>query len=108
LFLGTTNGAWRMDMDESTLAPSSSVASGPIQIAGTEGDRIEMIAINPNTGSHEAYLSRYYLYIVKSGSVYRIPFFAVLPGRATGMAWDSSGNLYISGTEGMAALYVGS
>jgi hypothetical protein len=109
LYLGTTDGVWQMQVDESTTAPIASVPSAPTQIPGTAGDRIERIAINTSTGYHEAYLSRYYLYIVKSGFLYdRIPFFAMVPGRATGMAWDSNWNLYIAGSEGLAALYTGS
>jgi hypothetical protein len=107
LYMGTTDGVWEMDVDESTSAPYVTPASSPIQ-AVAAGDRIERIAINSNTTYHEAYLSRYYLYIAKSLNFYKIPFFAVIPGRATGMAWDNSWNLYISGTEGLSALYAGS
>jgi hypothetical protein len=107
LYMGTTDGVWQIDVNESTSTPYVTPASSPIQAAAA-GDSIERIAINSNTTYHEAYLSRYYLYIVKSGYPYKIPFFAVLPGRATGMAWDNSWNLYIAGTEGLSALYVGS
>ncbi len=82
------------------------MSSGPTQVAGTEGDSIERIAINSYNSSQEAYLSRYYLYLWNSG-LYKIPFFAVAPGRVTGMAWDSNGTLYLAGTEGLSAVYVG-
>ena len=39
--------------------------------------------------------------------MYEIPFFAVLPGKPTGMSWDSNYVLYISGTEGLTAIDVG-
>ena len=77
----------------------------------TAGDSIERIAISSYNSYAEAYLSRYYLYIRNwNGSSYyvdKMPFFAVVPGRATGLAWDLNGTLYISGTEGLAAIYVG-
>jgi hypothetical protein len=53
-------------------------------------------------------LSRYWLYIRKYGTLSKMPFFAVLPGRVTAMAWDSSWRLYISGTEGLSLINVGS
>jgi hypothetical protein len=109
LYLGTTNGVWQMDVNETSTSPYIAQASSPVQVAAA-GDSVERVAIYGSTTYHEAYLSRYYLYIVKSGYEYRIPFFAVLPGRATAMAWDNSYNytLYIAGTEGLASIYAGS
>ena len=109
LWLGTTNGVWQMAVDETSGAPAASSATQDYPLDQAIVDSIELIAINNNSGYHEAYLSRYYLYIVKSGYLYcKIPFFAVVPGRATSMAWDSSYNLYIAGTEGLAAINIGS
>jgi hypothetical protein len=105
LSLGTTDGVWQAVIDE---ASGVAVTPGPTQIAETAGDGIESIAIFTNSlyGNAEAYLSRYYLYIRTTYGVDKIPFFAVIPGRATGMAWGSDGTLYISGTEGLAAIAV--
>jgi hypothetical protein len=108
LFLGTSNGVYQTFMTESTTSPYASQPPSILQVAETAGDSIELVAINNSSGYHEAYLSRYYLYLVKSGFVYRIPFFAVFPGRATGAGWDGGWTLYISGTEGLAAIYAGS
>jgi hypothetical protein len=108
LSLGTTDGVYQLVLNESS---GVSVTSGPTQIVETAGDTIERIAISGYNSYAEAYLSRYYLYIRNwNGSSYyvnKMPFFAVYPGRATGAAWDSYGTLYISGTEGLAAIYVG-
>ena len=85
------------------------VSSDPTQtppLAVTAGDTIERIAIYTNGSVAEAYLSRYYLYIRTAYGVDKIPFFAVIPGRATGMTWSSDGTLYVSGTEGLSAVAV--
>jgi hypothetical protein len=105
LSLGTSNGVWQAVVNESS---GVTVTSGPTQVAETAGDAIERIAIHRNSfyGNAEAYLSRYYLYIRTTYGVDKIPFYAVVPGRATGMAWASDGTLYISGTEGLAAIAV--
>jgi len=104
LFMGTTNGVWEAYVDEAT---GISVGT-PSLIPGTEGQRIEHIAVSRyNPSVNQAFLSNYWLYLRYYGSVYEIPFFAVLPGKPTGMAWDSSGVLYISGTEGLSAVWVG-
>jgi hypothetical protein len=107
LSLGTTDGVWQVGVDETTGV----VSSAPTQILETAGDSIERIAISSYNSRAEAYLSRYYLYIRNwNGSSYyvdKMPFFAVVPGRATGLAWDLNGTLYISGTEGLSAIYVG-
>jgi hypothetical protein len=121
LYLGTTNGVYTMDVSESTGPADAdnyiNIYSGPSQDAPldiTAGDQIERIAIPAYYSNREAYLSRYYLYIRYldySGIEHfeKIPFFAVLPGRATGLAWDDNGySVYISGTEGLAAVYIGS
>jgi hypothetical protein len=105
--LGTTNGLYQMDLTESTASPYVSESSSPSQVLETAGDSIERIAISSYNTYNEAYLSRYYLYIRYYYGLYKVPFFAVVPGRATGLVWDSNGTLYISGTEGLAAIYVG-
>ena len=107
LSLGTANGVYQLTVDETTGAQAT---AGPTQVMETAGDIIERIAIlnSPTDSISEAYLSRQYLYIRDyNGSLYKIPFFAVFPGRATGLAWDYNGVLYVSGTEGLAAIYVG-
>jgi hypothetical protein len=104
LYMGTTDGVW-----EATSTESAGISVGTaLQIPGTEGQKIEHIAVSRyNPSVNQAFLSNYWLYIRKYGTVYEIPFFAVLPGKPTGMAWDSSGVLYISGTEGLSSVYVG-
>ena len=109
LFMGTTNGVYMGTVTEITSPPSISL-SAVTQIPETAGQKIEHIAISKYySNSNQAFLSNYWLYIRKSlTETYEIPFFAVLPGKPTGMSWDSSGVLYISGTEGLSAVYVGS
>ena len=104
LYMGTTDGVW-----EATSTESAGISVGTaLQIPGTEGQKIEHIAVSRyNPSVNQAFLSNYWLYIRYYSTVYEIPFFAVLPGKLTGMAWDSSGVLYISGTEGLSAVYVG-
>jgi len=104
LFMGTTNGVWEAFVDE-----ASGVNVGTAtQIPETAGQKIEHIAVSRyNPSVNQAFLSNYWLYIRHYTTVYEIPFFAVLPGKPTGMAWDSSGVLYISGTEGLSSVYVG-
>jgi len=104
LYAGTADGVWSLSVDEANL--SFGAAS---QVPETAGQRIEQIAVHPDmrTSDNQAYLSRYWLFIRTFGGVYRLPFFAVFPGKPTGMAWDSAGVLYISGTEGLSAVYVG-
>jgi hypothetical protein len=105
LFMGTANGAWEATVDESE-GMSVGTAS---QIPGTASQKIQHIAVSPyDPATHQAFLSDYWLYIRKNSLVYEIPFFAVLPGKPTGMAWDSNYVLYISGTEGLSAVDVGS
>jgi hypothetical protein len=105
LSMGTANGVWQVAVDETS---GVTITSGPDPVTGTEGDSIERIAISSSKANQEAYLSRYYLYIQYYGyGFYKIPFFAVAPGRITGMAWSSDGTLYLAGTEGLAALFVG-
>ena len=105
LFMGTTNGVW-----EAQVTNESPVTLGILtQIPETVGQTINFIDISSVwPDANQAYLSRYFLYIRKSGTVYKIPFFAVAPGRVTGMTWSSDTKLYISGTEGLSVLYVGS
>jgi hypothetical protein len=107
LMMGTTNGVW-----DAELANESPVTIGTLsQIPETAGDSIEMIETsNYNPSWFQAYLSRYFLYVSKYGSVNRYPFFAVLPGKVTGMTWNSDidAKLYISGTEGLSVLHLGS
>ena len=95
LTLGTSDGVYQAALDELV---SAQLAPGPTHIAETAGDIIERIAISSYNSRAEAYLSRYYLYIRNwNGSNYYVdktPFFAVVPGRATGLAWDSNGTLY--------------
>jgi len=105
LFMGTTNGVW-----EAPVTSESPVTLGTLtQIPETAGQTIDFIDISSVwTDANQAYLSRYFLYIRKYGTVYKIPFFAVIPGKATGMTWSSDTKLYISGTEGLSVIYVGS
>jgi hypothetical protein len=109
IIMGTTNGVWEADVISES--PSINFATAA-QIPETAGDSINMIEISTSSpDNHQAYLSRYWLYIRRTTPplvVYRLPFFAVIPGRATGMAWDSFGKLYISGTEGLSVIDVGS
>jgi hypothetical protein len=107
VYMGTTDGVWYASMDETTY--EFGVATPLDRIVETAGEPIEKIAVSTwATGSdNQAYLSRYWLFIKTWGSLYKIPFFAVFPGKATGIAWDSSHNLYISGTEGLSAVLVG-
>jgi hypothetical protein len=109
LHMGTTDGAWVATVTES----SGTVSIGtPTQIPETAGDRIERIEISRDRPDEcQAYFSRYWLYIRQTiigypTEVYKYPFFAVFPGKVTGMVWDPSGVLYISGTEGLSALQV--
>ncbi len=107
LYMGTADGVWYMSADEAKLTFGSPT---PLtRVPETAGARIEQIAVHPTmvTSDNQAYLSRYWLFIRTFGTVYRIPFFAVFPGKPTGLAWDSAGVLYISGTEGLSAVYVG-
>ncbi len=104
LYLGTTDGIWQVDVDESASAPYATPLS-PVQV--TSGDSIERVAISSYHTTREAYLSRYYLYIVNGGAVDTIPFFAVVPGRATDLVWAYD-SLYLSGSEGLSAVYIGS
>ncbi len=109
LYMGTTDGVWSESVDESNL--TFGVTTALSQIPETAGEPIDQIALctTPTYGSNEAYLSRYWLFIKKgSGIVYKIPFYAIFPGKPTGIAWDTGGNLYVSGTEGLAAVQVGS
>ena len=111
LYMGTTNGAYEADVTETTTPPRSiSLSPDPAtQIPETAGQKIEWIAISRDwPDANQAFLSNYWLFIRKGVTVYEIPFFAILPGKPTGMAWDSSNVLYISGTEGLSAINVGS
>jgi hypothetical protein len=105
LFMGTTDGVW-----EAEVTSESPVTLGILtQIPETAGQPIEMIDISEYwANSNQAFLSRYYLYIRYGATVYRFPFFALFPGKVTGMTWSSDSKLYISGTEGLSVLYVGS
>jgi hypothetical protein len=107
LYMGTTDGVWYMSVDETTY--EFGVATPLAQIPETAGEPIEQIAISSlmRTSDNQAYLSRYYLFIRWWSSIYKIPFYAVFPGKPTGIAWDPTGVLYVSGTEGLAAVYVG-
>lgn len=111
LFMGTPNGVWEATVDETSAGSLIASVADPETtriIPETAGQRIERIEISPyHPYDNQAFLSPYWLYIRYQGSVYEIPFFAVIPGRATGMAWDYDGNLYISGTEGLSAISVG-
>jgi hypothetical protein len=104
LSMGTTDGVWEVTVDE-----SSGVAMGTAtQIPETEGERIEMIAIS-SYSDYAAYISRYFLFIRYKGVIYKFPFFAVIPGKATGMVFENGGwSLFISGFEGLSAIYLGS
>jgi len=107
VYMGTTDGVWFASMDETNY--EFAVDTPLDRILETAGEPIEKIAVSTWTSSsdNQAYLSRYWLFIKTGGSVYKIPFYAVFPGKPTGIAWDSSHNLYISGTEGLAAVSVG-
>lgn len=105
LFMGTRNGAWYAEINDSE---DVTFIGTPTQISQTAGQSIGFVAVSSyNPTTHQAFLSDYWLYIRKSGMVYEIPFFAVLPGKPTGLAWDSGNVLYISGSEGLSAVYVG-
>jgi len=106
LFMGTTNGVWEAQVTSET----PTITFGTLtQIPETAGQNIDFIDISSAwPDANQAYLSRYFLYIRKYGTVYKIPFFAVIPGKATGMSWTSDTKLYISGTEGLSVLWVGS
>jgi hypothetical protein len=95
-----------MSVDEATLTFNMPTLT---QIPETAGESIEKIAVSTSmtVSDNQAYLSRYWLFIKTYGSVYKIPFYAIFPGKPTGIAWDPSGVLYVSGTEGLAAVYVG-
>jgi hypothetical protein len=107
IIMGTTNGVWEGD-----ITSESPVTIGTLtQIPETAGHAIEMIDLSGyNPYWLQAFLSRYYLYIREDTIVYKFPFFAVLPGKVTGMTWNSDifATLYISGSEGLSVLYVGS
>jgi len=106
LFMGTTNGVWEAQVTSET----PTITFGTLtQIPETAGQNIDFIDISSAwPDANQAYLSRYFLYIRKYGTVYKIPFFAVIPGKATGMSWTSDTKLYISGTEGLSVIDVGS
>jgi hypothetical protein len=106
IYMGTTNGVWYGDLSESPVTIGTLT-----QIPETAGDAIDMIDLSSDSpSSYQAYLSRYYLYIRKYGSVYKFPFFAILPGKVSGLSWDPNFNytLYIAGSDGLSVLYVGS
>ncbi len=107
LYMGTTDGVWYMSVDESNLTFGSPTAL--TQIPETAGERIEQMAFSSSmlASDNQAYLSRYWLFISTWGTVRKIPFYAVFPGKPTGIAWDPSGALYVSGSEGLSAVYVG-
>ena len=103
LLMGTTNGAW-----EAQLTSESPVTIGTLtQIPETAGEGIEMIEVS-SSGSYQAFLSRYFLYIRNGLNVDKYPFFAILPGKVTDMTWFDDSRLYISGTEGLSVLHLGS
>jgi len=103
LLMGTTNGAW-----EAPVTSESPLTIGTLtQIPETAGETIEMIAVS-SSGRYQAFLSRYFLYIRDGSYVDKYPFFAVLPGKVTGMTWFDDSRLYISGTEGLSVLHLGS
>lgn len=105
LFMGTTNGVWEAQVTNEFPVTLGTLTQIP-ETAGQTIDFIDISSVWPD--ANQAYLSRYFLYIRKYGTVYKIPFFAVFPGRVTGMSWSSDTKLYISGTEGLSVLYVGS
>jgi hypothetical protein len=107
LYMGTEDGVYMATVTESVGASPSVNMTSAIPIGNTAGQKINYIAVSPNSTNHQAFLSDYWLYIRKFGTVYEIPFFAVLPGKPTGMSWDSNYVLYISGTEGLSAVNVG-
>lgn len=102
LFMGTTNGVWQADVDE-----AKATIGNLTQIPETAGETIEMIEVS-SSGSYQAFLSRYFLYIRNGSYVDKYPFFAILPGKVTGMTWFGDSRLYISGTEGLSVLYISS
>jgi hypothetical protein len=106
LYMGTTDGVWA-----ATIRSEPNDFASLSQIPETAGRAIEMIDISsyyPNL--YQAFLSRYSLFIRRNGTIYIYPFFGVLPGKITGIAWsyDFDTRLYISGTEGLSVLYLGS
>jgi hypothetical protein len=113
IIMGTTNGAYASEITES---PSISFgAASPITDfdGNSITDSITMVEVSPFSGGrHQAFMSRYWLYIYYDNfsyaAIYKLPFFAVIPGKATGLAWDNAGRLYVSGTEGMSIIDVGS
>ncbi len=107
LYIGTTDGVWYQSVDEANLTYGATLAL--TQVPETAGEPIEQMAFSTSmvSSDNQAYLSRYWLFIKSYSNVYKIPFFFIFPGKPTGMAWDSSGNLYLSGSEGLAAVYVG-
>ena len=104
LSLGTTDWVWQAEVDETRrgvtnypalprcMKPPGTASSGSPSPPTTATLRHTFPAITCTSARLTA--------------VDKIPFFAVIPGRATGMAWDSNGTLYISGTEGLAAVDV--
>jgi hypothetical protein len=106
LFMGTTDGVWEVAVDESEGISFLGTAT---QIPETDGERIERIAISESYDL-EAYISRYFLFVRKNEIIDKMPFFAVIPGKATGMIWGGPGgdNLFISGSEGLSTILVGS
>jgi hypothetical protein len=102
LYMGTTDGAW-----VATIRTEPNDFYSLTQIPETAGEAIEMIAVS-SSGSYQAFLSRYFLYVRNPSYVDKYPFFAILPGKVTGMTWFGDSRLYISGTEGLSVLYISS
>jgi len=110
IFMGTENGAWY-----ASPTYDASVIGVPQFETGTEGHRILMTSVS-DYPHHRAYFSAIYLLIVtmnpSSGSetlsVY--PIVAGLPGKMTGMTWQTVTTddyyLYVSGEEGLVRIYV--
>jgi hypothetical protein len=109
IYLGTTNGAWEGLVTEQDPAVDPNISLGALsQVAETAGYGITQITVS-SYFDYTAYLSRYYLFIREGGLVTRFPFFAVIPGKASGLDWDNNGwTLYIAGSEGLCSLFIGS
>jgi hypothetical protein len=108
IYLGTMNGAWEGQITEDDPAVDPNISLGALsQVAETAGYGITQITVS-SYFDYTAYLSRYYLFIREDGLVTRFPFFAVIPGKASGLDWSNDGvTLYIAGSEGLSSLYIG-
>ncbi len=109
IYLGTANGAWEGLVTEDDPAGVPNVSVGVLtQIPETAGYGITQITVSSDSG-YAAYLSRYYLFIRKGVLVTRFPFFAVIPGKASGLDLGNINDwtLYIAGSEGLSSLYIG-